>query len=84
MVLMGIELLLNATGLNLVAFWRFVHPQDYSAQIFVIVLVTAGAVAMGAGPVSMRLAERTRRTRPAPHHPPPPPSHVRCGRGDTP
>ena len=26
MILMGIEVLLNAIGLNIVAFWRFVNP----------------------------------------------------------
>lgn len=62
MVLMGIELLLNAAGLNLVAFWRFVRPDDYSAQIFVIVVVTIGAVEMAVGLALMLLLYRQRRT----------------------
>ena len=44
MVLMGIEVLLNAIGLNIIAFWRFTAPGDYSAQIFAILIVTIGAV----------------------------------------
>lgn len=62
MVLMGIELLLNAIGLNLVAFWRYVHPADYSAQIFTILIVTIGAVEMAVGLGIMMLLYRNRRT----------------------
>lgn len=62
MVLMGVELLLNATGLNLVAFWRFTSPGDYSGQIFVIVIVTIGAIEMAIGLALMMLLYRHRRT----------------------
>ena len=62
MVLMGIEVLLNAVGLNLVAFWRYVRPDDYSAQIFVIVVVTVGAIEMALGLAIMMLIYRNRRT----------------------
>lgn len=62
MVLMGIELLLNAAGLNLVAFWRFVRPEDYSAQIFVIVVVTIGAIEMAVGLAITMLVYRNRRS----------------------
>lgn len=62
MMLMGIELILNATGLNLIAFWRFVRPEDYSAQIFLIIVVTIGAVEMAVGLAIMLLLYRQRRT----------------------
>jgi NAD(P)H-quinone oxidoreductase subunit 4L len=62
MILMGIEVLLNAVGLNIVAFWRHVHPQDYSAQIFLILIVTIGAVEMGVGLAIMMLLYRNRQT----------------------
>lgn len=62
MVLMGIELLLNAIGLNLVAFWRFVQPGDYSAQIFTILIVTVGAVEMAVGLGIMMLLYRNHRS----------------------
>ncbi len=62
MVLMGIEVLLNAVGLNAVAFWRFVAPGDYSGQIFLIVVVTIGAVEMAVGLAIMMLLYRRRRT----------------------
>lgn len=62
MILMGIEVLLNAIGLNLVAFWRFVRPDDYSAQVFTILIVTVGAVEMGVGLGIMMLLYRNRQT----------------------
>lgn len=62
MVLMGIELILNAIGLNLVAFWRFVRPDDYSAQVFVILIVTVGAVEMALALAVMMLVYRNRRS----------------------
>lgn len=62
MVLMGIEVVLNATGLNLIAFWRYVRPNDYSAQIFLILIVTIGAVEMAVGLGIMMLLYRQRRT----------------------
>jgi NAD(P)H-quinone oxidoreductase subunit 4L len=62
MILMGIEVLLNAIGLNLVAFWRFVRPDDYSAQIVTILIVTIGAVEMAVGLGIMMLLYRNRQT----------------------
>lgn len=62
MVLMGIEVVLNAVGLNLIAFWRFVAPQDYSGQIFTIIIVTVGAIEMAVGLGLMMLLYRRRQT----------------------
>lgn len=62
MILMGIELVLNAVGLNLVAFWRFVRPGDFSAQIFTIVIVTIGAIEMAVGLGVVMLLYRARRS----------------------
>ena len=62
MVLMGVEVLLNATGLNLIAFWRFVRPDDYSGQIFTILIVTVGAIEMAVGLGIMMLLYRNRQT----------------------
>ena len=62
MVLMGVEVLLNAIGLNIVAFWRFVRPDDYSAQIFLILVITIGTVEMAVGLGIMMLLYRQRRT----------------------
>lgn len=62
MVLMGIEVLLNAVGLNIIAFWRFTAPGDYSAQIFAILIVTIGAVEMAIGLAIMMLLYRQRQS----------------------
>jgi NADH-quinone oxidoreductase subunit K/NAD(P)H-quinone oxidoreductase subunit 4L len=60
MVLMSVEIILNAAILNLVAFWRFVRPDNFDAQVFVIIAVTIGAVEMAAGLGLMLLVFRQR------------------------
>lgn len=62
MILMGIEVLLNAIGLNIIAFWRFTAPTDYSAQIFAILIITIGAVEMAIGLALVMLLFRQRQT----------------------
>lgn len=62
MVLMGVEVLLNAAALDLVVFWRTAAPADYGGQIFVIILVTVGAIEMAVGLGLMMLLYRRRRT----------------------
>ncbi len=43
-ILMGIELMLNAININLVAFWRYRTPDAIAGQVFaVIVFATAAA-----------------------------------------
>ena len=49
MVMMSIEIIMNAAVLNVVAFWRFVTPHVFDGQVFVIVLVTVAAVELAAG-----------------------------------
>jgi NAD(P)H-quinone oxidoreductase subunit 4L len=60
MVLMSVEIILNAAILNLVAFWRFVGPDNFDARVFVIIAVTIGAVEMAAGLGLMLLVFRQR------------------------
>jgi NAD(P)H-quinone oxidoreductase subunit 4L len=60
MVLMSVEIILNAAILNLVAFWRFVSPDNFDAQVFAIIAVTIGAVEMAAGLGLMMLVFRQR------------------------
>jgi NADH-quinone oxidoreductase subunit K len=46
-VLMGVELMLNAVNINLVAFWRYLNPADVAGQAFALfVLVVAAAEAV--------------------------------------
>jgi len=48
-ILMGIELMLNAVNINLVAFWRYQEPLDLTGQVFAIMVfaVSAAEVAVG-------------------------------------
>jgi NADH-quinone oxidoreductase subunit K len=48
-ILMGIELMLNAININLVAFWRYRSPQAIAGQAFVVIVfaVAAAEVAVG-------------------------------------
>ena len=49
MIMMGVELILAGALVNLVAFWRFLHPESYSGQMFVLVVMTVMAVEMAVG-----------------------------------
>jgi NADH-quinone oxidoreductase subunit K len=48
-ILMGIELMLNAVNLNLVAFWRYLSPAVISGQVFAVMVfaVAASEAAVG-------------------------------------
>ena len=48
-ILMGIELMLNAVNINLLAFWRFRNPDAIAGQAFAVMVfaVAAAEVAVG-------------------------------------
>ena len=48
-ILMGIELMLNAVNLNLLAFWRYLYPGDVSGQVFVIIVFAVAAAEAAVG-----------------------------------
>jgi len=48
-VLMGIELMLNAVIINLVAFWRYSGPQVLTGQAFAIVVFAVAAAEAAVG-----------------------------------
>jgi len=48
-VLMGVELMLNAVNINLVAFWRYTAPQALVGQIFAIFVITVAAAEAAVG-----------------------------------
>src|SRR5262245_38413410 len=48
-ILMGIELILNAVNVNLVAFWRYSTPGDIDGQIFAIMVITLAAAEAAVG-----------------------------------
>ncbi len=49
MIMMGVELILEGALVKLVAFWRFLHPEVYAGQMFVLVVMTVMAVEMAVG-----------------------------------
>ena len=49
MIMMGVELMLGAAMVNLVAFWRFLHPDVYAGQMFVLIVMTVMAVEAAVG-----------------------------------
>jgi NADH-quinone oxidoreductase subunit K len=48
-ILMGVELMLNAVNLNLVAFWRYVNPSDLSGLVFAIFVIAVAAAEAAVG-----------------------------------
>lgn len=48
-VLMGIELMLNAANINLVAFWRYIRPQALTGQLFALFVMTVAAAEVAVG-----------------------------------
>src|SRR5688572_25204943 len=48
-ILLGVELMLNAVNINLVAFWRYGDPTQMAGQVFAIIVfaVAAAEVAVG-------------------------------------
>jgi NADH-quinone oxidoreductase subunit K len=50
-ILLGVELMLNAVNINLVAFWRYGTPLNLGGQVFAIIVfaVAAAEVAVGLG-----------------------------------
>jgi len=48
-ILLGIELMLNAVNINLVAFWRYGNPALIAGQVFAVIVfaVAAAEVAVG-------------------------------------
>lgn len=48
-ILMGIELMLNAVNLNLVAFWRYLTPNLVTGQVFALVVFAVAAAEAAVG-----------------------------------
>lgn len=48
-ILMGIELMLNAANINLVAFGRFLHPEMLSGHVFAVFVMTVAAAEAAVG-----------------------------------
>ena len=61
-VLMGIELMLNAVNINLVAFWRHIAPENLTGQLFAIFVITVAAAEAAVGLALIIAIYRTRNT----------------------
>lgn len=48
-VLMGVELILNAININLIAFNRYITPKDVSGQVFSIFVLAVAAAEAAVG-----------------------------------
>jgi NADH-quinone oxidoreductase subunit K len=48
-VLMGVELMLNAVNINLVAIWRYLEPRFITGQTFAIFIITVAAAEAAVG-----------------------------------
>jgi NADH:ubiquinone oxidoreductase subunit K len=48
-ILMGIELMLNAVNINLVAFWRYISPESLNGQVFAVFVFAVAAAEAAVG-----------------------------------
>lgn len=61
-ILMGVELMLNAANINLVAFERYIAPQALVGQIFVVFNITVAAAEAAVGLALILAIYRSRDT----------------------
>lgn len=61
-VLLGVELMLNAVNINLVAFWRYVEPQLVAGQVFALFVVVVAAAEAAVGLALIISLYRSRQT----------------------
>jgi NADH-quinone oxidoreductase subunit K len=48
-ILMGVELMLNAANLNLLAFWRYLYPDNISGPGYVVIIFATAAAEVAVG-----------------------------------
>lgn len=48
-MLLGVELILNAVNINLLAFWRYIDAVHATGQVFVVMVITAAAAEVAVG-----------------------------------
>ncbi len=61
-ILMGIELMLNAVNINLLAFWRYLWAPKADGQVFVAIVIVAAAAEAVVGLALIISAYRRRQT----------------------
>lgn len=61
-ILLGVELMLNAVNINLVAFWRYLDPARMTGQVFAIVVFAVAAAEVAVGLALVISVYRNRKT----------------------
>jgi NADH:ubiquinone oxidoreductase subunit K len=61
-ILMSIELMLNASMVNLVAFWRYMNPEQINGQVFAAFVFVVAAAEAAVGLALIIAIYRNRRT----------------------
>ena len=61
-ILLGIELMLNAVNVNLVAFWRYLNPMQMAGQAFAVIVFAVAAAEVAVGLALIISVYRRRKT----------------------
>jgi NADH-quinone oxidoreductase subunit K len=61
-ILLGVELMLNAVNVNLIAFWRYLYSTQVDGLIFVTIVIAAAAAEAVVGLALIISAYRRRKT----------------------
>jgi NADH-quinone oxidoreductase subunit K len=61
-ILLGIELMLNAVNINLVAFWRYLDPARMAGQVFAVIVFAVAAAEVAVGLALLISVYRRRKT----------------------
>ena len=61
-ILLGVELMLNAVNINLVAFWRYLNPLKMAGQVFAIIVFAVAAAEVAVGLALVISVYRSRKT----------------------
>lgn len=61
-ILLGVELMLNAVNINLVAFWRYLEPTQMSGQAFAVIVFAVAAAEVAVGLALIISVYRQRKT----------------------
>ena len=61
-ILLGVELMLNAVNINLVAFWRYLNPVKMTGQVFAIIVFAVAAAEVAVGLALVISVYRNRKT----------------------
>ena len=61
-ILLGVEIMLNAVNINLVAFWRYLDPAQMTGQVFAVIVFAVAAAEVAVGLALIISVYRRRKT----------------------